>query len=80
MCCGLSVYARVSQEGQSEKENRHETNERDLSWRRMFLGYKTFPETNRRCGGYPVGYANGNIANPTYQQVLYRYHGLCRTS
>ena len=33
------------------------------------LGYRTFPETNRRCGGYQVGYANGNIANPTYQQV-----------
>lgn len=35
----------------------------------MFLGYRTFPETNRRCGATQVGYANGNIANPTYQQV-----------
>ena len=33
------------------------------------MGYRTFPETNRRCGATQVGYANGNIANPTYQQV-----------
>ena len=36
---------------------------------RMFLGTEHFLKTNSRSRKYSVGYANSNVANPSYEQV-----------